>query len=71
MSKLTLVPSLNRGAPRTNKRDARGQVRVSITLPTSEGNISRTFSVANATVTEVLNALTATCAKPKTTKAAA
>ncbi len=69
--KLTLVPSLNRGAPRTNKRDTRGIVRVTVTLPSVEGNISRTFSVANATVTEVLNTLTKQFAAPKTKKAAA
>ena len=66
MSKFNLVPSLNRGAPRTNKKDARGVVRVTVTNPTSEGNITRSFSVNNATVTEVMNILTRNFSVQKT-----
>ena len=65
MAKLNLVNGGDRGRPRTNRKDGRGNVRVAITLPSNEGNISRTFTVANATVTEIFALLTRNFSTPK------
>jgi len=57
MSKFTLVESLGRGRPRSNTGDKTGNVRVTITCVEHEGNITRTFTVADARVSHVANAL--------------
>jgi len=57
MSKFVLVESKGRGRPRENRGDKSGNVRVTVTCVEHEGNITRTFTVANARVSHVATAL--------------
>ena len=58
MANLTLIPASERGRPRLNKGDKTGTVRVTLTMPNADGNMTRTFSIANAKVSDVFTALT-------------
>jgi hypothetical protein len=57
MAKFVLVESKGRGRPRENRGDKSGNVRVTVTCVEHEGNITRTFTVADARVSHVANAL--------------
>jgi hypothetical protein len=57
MSKFVLVESKGRGRPRENRGDKSGNVRVTVTCVEHEGNITRTFTIANARVSHVATAL--------------
>lgn len=53
MAKFTRVDGGDRGRPRTNKGDKTGNVRITVTMPGAEGNISRSLTVSDAKVSEV------------------
>jgi hypothetical protein len=55
--KFTQVDGGKRGAPRTNTSDKTGNVRIVVTLPSVEGNITRSLTVESAKVSEVYRAL--------------
>jgi hypothetical protein len=55
--KFTQVDGGGRGRPRTNTGDKTGNVRITISLPGVEGNITRTLTVEEARVSEVYRAL--------------
>jgi hypothetical protein len=61
--KFTQVDGGKRGAPRTNTSDKTGSVRIVITMPSNEGNISRSLTIADAKVSEVYKALQETLVK--------
>lgn len=57
MAKFTQVDGAGRGAPRVNKSNHKGNVRVTITMPSKPGNVSRSLTFENATVTEIFSAI--------------
>lgn len=59
MSKFTLTDSKGRGRPRENRGDKTGAVRVTLAIPGVEGNMTRSFTVANAKVSAVSKVLVA------------
>jgi hypothetical protein len=59
MSKFTLTDSKGRGRPRENRGDKTGAVRVTLAIPGVKGNITRSFTVADAKVSAVSKVLVA------------
>lgn len=63
MKKFVQVDGGDRGRPRTNKGNKKGNVRITVSMPGVEGNITRTLSIQEATVTEVFTAIQDTLVK--------
>jgi len=53
MAKFTRLNGGERGRPRINKGDKTGTVRIVVSMPGVDGNISRTISIADAKVSDV------------------
>ena len=45
MTKFKRVDGGDRGRPRTNKGDKQGSVRITVAMPSEEGNITRSLTV--------------------------
>lgn len=61
MIKFKTIDSKGRGRPRSNKSDKKGNVRVSCSLvgAAAAGNVTRSFTVSNMSVTDVYTMLIA------------
>jgi hypothetical protein len=56
LAKFVQVNGGDRGRPRTNKGDKSGNVRITVAMPGTEGNMTRSLTVEGK-VSEVYNAL--------------
>lgn len=60
--KFARIDGGDRGRPRTNKSDKSGAVRITITMPSEKGNMTRSLTVQGK-VSEVFKALQETLVK--------